>query len=546
MPPRQLHRFTAEKGFVSAARLIPGVVGSLIAGSNVWCRGAGLVESSKGAASSTASGGVAHLQNVAATHGGMGTSGSGTSYFSAYFFAGSGNFYVGGSSQGAAGSSVTIRSSAGLFNAGLTAPGAPTIAISPTASAKMNGSYSICLTAIRSTTGAESSRGTISNAVTLTSDKLRISAFPAVPTGADTWGIYCSRRGFGQSGPWYHLADIASSTVAPYDFDFFDHELGGLPELDNDPPPPCTHCFAINDIIVAAGCYGGAGMVPSRRSFPEAFPPFPVYIPSGGSITGCKASGIDGTVIVVTATSTNLVRDSGTRDTPIQVEQWWPNIGFASQSAWCIVEDQLWGFTGQRGPIRAPINGDPDTSFAEAVMPTFTSLGFSASNAVVGFDPKTGCMIFASGSSFLAYDRTSGLWSPPHTLAFSCTSAVTVGGSLLLSDSGGTLYALEAGAGTSWSATYAWADGGFTNQKTIIRLRGNVSASCSMDVYKDLNSSSSQSTKTAAANHGTIHHLNLPQIESFTVKFSGSDAGGTQVHSADLSYIPHGTTVTTS
>lgn len=539
MPARQLDRIAFERYLPSTA-LVPTPGPIAVDCQNVWFNGS-LVYSSKGAASAGSSGGVASLQTIAGTHGGMTGSGSGTKAFGVYWYGGSGNLVVGGSVIGAASSTVTLSTGSYTGAAGLTAPGAPTIADSGV-SGRNNGSYSICLTAIRSTTGAESSRGAISNVVSVKNKKIRITAWPSVPSGADTWGIYCSRRGFGAVGNWYHLADVPTSTGSNYDIQWYDGELGALPELDNDPPPSgVTHVFAINSIVVGVV---SADLYPSKRAFPEAYPPTSVIsIPGGSPVTACKATGIEGTVIVSTGTSLNLVRDSGVDDAPIQVQQWWPDIGFPNGNCWCVVEDTIIGFHGGLGLIMAPIGGDYDLGFAADVQYKLKQLGWVPSSTVVGYDPKTNCVIVASGSAFLAGNRTTRQWSY-HTLPVGVTTSVTTGGALQLSSGGGTLYNLESGSGTSWFITSQWRDGGYAGYpKTLVGLRGNVSVSCTMDVYKNLNSSSSQATKTAAVNHGTFHHLNVQSAETYCVKFSGSDSGGTQIYGAECQFVPHGVRV---
>ena len=99
---------------------------------------------------------------------------------------------------------------------------------------------------------------------------MQITALSNMPTDPtiDKVGIYGSKVGFGEIGPLFHLYDEdISALITPYDLQvpgfpragWTDGMLGTLAPNDYSPPPACTFCFAINAVVVAAGCYGGAG-----------------------------------------------------------------------------------------------------------------------------------------------------------------------------------------------------------------------------------------------------------------------------------------------
>lgn len=90
------------------------------------------------------------------------------------------------------------------YTAGLTAPAAPTVAQGPVGT-KLGGTYSVRLTAVRSTTGAESNASQSSPSVSISSAKIAVSFPTAVGNGQDKWGLYVSLANFGTKGPHYLL-----------------------------------------------------------------------------------------------------------------------------------------------------------------------------------------------------------------------------------------------------------------------------------------------------------------------------------------------------
>lgn len=521
MPPRRPERIVVVRGFVPTAHRLPGIEGSIIDGLNYWYRGNGLTESALGlAVTGGSSGGVPTLMNVGSGHGG--TSGDGTviQFSNAYWYINGTPFVNGAAIAASTGLSLGVSIGGGVA-AGLTRPSAPVLSDSGVASSKNNGTYSVALTAVRTSTGAESSRSDPSNVVAVTNRKLRI-AFPAAPSGATHWGIYCSRRGFGATGPWFHLTDIAVGP-ATADIEFFDGELGDIAPIDYDPPPTGTHCCAVDNVMVVVGSFGGYGLSPSVPGKPEAFPPqFTSFLPRGESVTGCKGSGPDGGILIVSANSTNeLVRGGAT--VPILPIPHWPSTGFATGSAFCLIENELWGMSGQRGAVHGRLGSEEiDTAFATDVETFFAANGFTSANTVVAFDPKNNAVWFMSGTLGVPYMRGTGQWSTPMQVP-SATTAVTVGGQMLLA-SGSTLYTPETGSGTSWHFTPAWHDAGSPElAKTLVRARSASSANFTADILVNLGGS--VKTLSMTAPHSIWEKLNLHDVKSFTVKASGTGGG---------------------
>lgn len=570
MAERSPISFSFENSYFPSTSLIKGVARCLIVGLNLWLRGKGLFVSSKGFGSSVAtSGGVNPLLNVGSGYGGLTGGGSVTQAFASgvYFFAGVGTLFVDGVSRGAvSGGTVTIWTGSSAVQAGILPPGAPVIADTGS-SGRNNGAYSIAVTAIRSITGGESTVSLPSNTVSVGNHGIKITSIPSFPSGADKVGIYVTKRGFGDIGPYFHLYDVLKTTVdtgigaggyviqlpGSSTAGWIDTQLGDLAPLDFSVPPACNHCFSINAVVVAAGCYGGAGLSPSYPNKPEAYPVgFVLFIPGGGTITAVKGSGIEGAVLVGTASSLNLVTASQSTISPLNVRPIWPTTGIASANQLCSIGGELFGWVGTRGPIRDSIGsesdpGDEATSFAAPVMKAFAANGFTASNVTVVYDPANDTVWYLKGNIGIGYCRYLGQWHTPQTLPATITTAVTdtINNRALLSDAAGNLYTFESGTGTTWSGItqFQGADGEFAYfPMTVIGVRGHVSASVRGDLYTNMNVSSPNSqasNKTMAASHGASHHLNVQSVVSVALGMSGTDSGGTEIFGADGLKVVH-------
>lgn len=104
----------------------------------------------------------------------------------------------------------------------------PKVEESLESSQKMNGSYSICLSAFRKGEGILSVPSPASEVVTVRNRKLRIT-FPEIPEGHTHWVVYGTRRGYGSVGPWYRVPQNPDTgearTDSVLDIDWTDGEL---------------------------------------------------------------------------------------------------------------------------------------------------------------------------------------------------------------------------------------------------------------------------------------------------------------------------------
>ena len=539
MPRRVDKLFSWTAGYIPTQAKTSGIPGSIIDGLNVWIWGAGLIESAKGWGSNGSSGGANPLMNVGNTHGGCTGGGTVVDAFGTTWVEGLGTALKGGASLGSASSALQLLRSGSLVPAGLAQPSAPTLTDSGVAG-KNDGSYSVAITAIDQITGQESTRSLPSNVQLVTLKKIHI-AFPATVASNQThWGVYCSFKNFGATGPWFHLTDVPISPTS-VNLDWYNGELGDLAPIDYFPPPTGTHCFALNNVMNSAGCYGGSGIGPSIPGKPGAYPPdFTVFIPGGGSITSCKATGFAGSVVISTASSVTSVVATNSPITPITVRQIWPTTGFLSGSAWCVIEDEIYGFSGQRGAVRTQGDGPPDTSFAHSMHAFFAANGFTASNTTVGYDPKTDSVVFASGTRAACYYRAGGYWHTPQSISGAVTGA-TVGGTLLLDVGGGTLNSPELGSGTTGFATFSFEGAGSPEwNHTIVRARASANGTSQLDILTDLDLSTSASgALSLGAGHSQWFHLRIANAKTFSAKWSFTSVAGASLYETLLQVIPH-------
>lgn len=527
MPRRQQVRLAYENGFCPSQDRLGVVPDSLIDGSNLIIFGDGLLRTAKGMVAASASGAPRPAMNVNATYGGVSTYGSLISFFSVLLAAGSGTVTLTGSSLGSVTDNLAINTGSGLVAAGVPAPGAPTVSTTPPTAGRNVGAYSLALSAVRllgNVTG-ESSLGPASVAVSLLNKKFRVTAWPSTPSGCsatrDKWGLYFPFRGFPTQGPWRHLIDIPMNTGTPYDIDFLDGELGHLAPLDHDVPPAFKFVFSIDNVVV--GVAAGGQLWPSVPLQPDAFPPDKiVMLARGEDVVSCRSSGGSGRIALACANSVHEVVAAGD-DTisPIIAYPRWPSTGFDGHSCWCFVHDTIFGITGGT-PVMGTLDSAPSSQFADRVKTWFEDNGFTSANTVVGYDPSTGMVVYAGGTTTpklsIGY-MGNGKWSTPIPLSGTPATAVTVTRQLLI-DIGGTNQVYEGGSGTTAFGIPVFWDGGNEFLKTLVRVRGASDTTLTLEPLTDLSLTPALGSFSSVAQHGVPKRLNIRNLTSFSIKFT--------------------------
>lgn len=465
------------------------------------------------------------------------------------------------------------------YTAGLTAPAAPVISVGAVGN-KLNGSYSVRISAVRSTTGCESNASQSSPAVTFANQKCRVTFPAAVGNGHDKWGVYVTPTDFGTKGPHYLLPPsltgespigfVKESTVAAsalggagsrnLDFEWYDGDLIGqdLAPITNFVPPIGTHAFALEGCIAVVGCYGdvttalstgnpGNMIAVSKAGFPEAFPVDPDHLlalPEPPTLVLPRAA--SGSVYIAGKNSLSVVRYTGqSSKAPLALSTLWPDTGFVTYTNACMADGQLYGYTGARGPVRMDTDGNPDYSFATDISRQFD--GVQPQAIVVGYDPSTTMVVYGytSGgvSRLICFNKAYEIWSAPieyETLA-SPAPGVTIidmftdaGKLYIVTDNGTSEYIMvqfNTGTGATWRLRTAWRDGGAPEQnKTITKYHfatdNDTTNTLTLDVYKNLITATKADTKTFVPK-GTPEHryqrADVINAKTYSLQLSGQD-----------------------
>lgn len=458
-----------------------------------------------------------------------------------------------------------------IYTAGLTAPSVATVAQSATAG-KLNGTYSVRLTAIRSTTSHESSASIQSAVVTCTNKKIDITFPAAVGNGHDKWGVYVTKTDFGSKGPHFGLptsltgggftTEVAVAAGGrTLSFDWYDGDLVGssLAPIDHGVPPAGTHAFPIEGCIAVAGCYAGTDGVTTARpgnmiavskaGFPEAFPvdvDHLLTLPEPPTCVLTRAAG--GFVYIAGPNSLSVVRYTGSSSkAPLALSVLWPDVGFANQNNACLADGVLYGYSAVKGLVRIDSDGNPDYRFSAAVVRQFE--GIAAADVCVGYDPASGHIVYGYNVSgddprFICYNKAWDVWSTP-IFPENCVSPITANSTIkgmytdngqlyVVMDTGATdykVYKFNSGTGSSWKLRSAWRDGGAPEKnKTVTAVHtatGNNSTNASaMKVYTNLSETVKESetyTSLGSPEHLRVKRTNLRNAKTYSVELSGTD-----------------------
>jgi hypothetical protein len=404
-------------------------------------------------------------------------------------FIGSGELYLSGVDRSVAASTALQMllylsgsysgTGTGPYAFGLEPPTAPTLAVTPSASTIMAGTYSAVIWFVRGATGGRSRRSTQSAVIVNSGFKMRLTVAGADLTyaasvGADRIAIGVTAAGFGATGPDYELTEIAISSLTTVDtvansveLEWADGSLVGknlAPILDY-PPPAAVFAAAIEDVVAAIGCYGdtaagvtatspGTAISVSLPVFIESFPPDSLlFLPAPPK--GVLSRAADGFVYIAGEGYVAALLYTGGRN-PLSLRVIWPTTGIASPNGWFLGEGgRLYAATGKRGLVRIDEKGEPDTNFAMDVSDD--TAGWTMANVVGGFDSDHNRDVFGHAQTLLLFNPQREKWDTPIDLSIKITgnlcACVPVSGGLLLAANDGTtirLYTFNSGTGMTY------------------------------------------------------------------------------------------------
>lgn len=226
----RLATFLFNRGYISSGLKLVNDTTSLANGSqNLIITGTGANRIFKGITVKNTVVGSKTLMNVGDGYGGLGryddTTALGSVFrvLGAIFYIGAGKLFYNGTATGdTASSTLSLRKvvsgavSGSSYQAGLAQPSAPTIAaISPPTgfTGKNDGTVSVKLARVRSTTGARSIASPASNVVQCKNQTVLVTFPSADANGQDYWEVDVTLNGYGGVGNHYFLQEIAESSL---------------------------------------------------------------------------------------------------------------------------------------------------------------------------------------------------------------------------------------------------------------------------------------------------------------------------------------------
>jgi len=483
--------------YVSNAALVSGERGACLAGSkNLMFLGKGRSQAFKGPAIvggvsssrllfNAIDGGYAGLGNAT-------TAGIGNVFgliARALGFIGSGQLYINGADRSVSASTALqillyvsgsySGAGTGPFTAGIVAPTAPTLAVTPNASTVMAGTYSAVIWLVRGATGGRSRRSTPSAVIVNSGFKMRVTIAGADLTyaasvGADRIGIGVTAAGFGATGPHFEEREIAISSLTTVDgvpnsveLEWSDGSLVGkdLAPILDFPPPAGTFGAAIEDVVAVIGCYGdtvagvsttspGTAIAVSLPIFIESFPPDNLlFLPAPPKAVLSRAA--DGFVFIGGEGYVAALLYTGGKN-PLSLRVLWPTTGIAGPNSWFLGEGgRLYAASGKRGLVRINESGEPDTTFAEDIVDDTAS--WTMANVVGGYDAEHNRDVFGHAQVLYCFNPQREKWDAPIDISGKVTgnlcACVPVSGGLLLATNDGAtmrLYTFNSSTGMTW------------------------------------------------------------------------------------------------
>jgi hypothetical protein len=451
--------------------------------------------------------------------------------------------------------SVAIPNGGGylLYEAGLTAPSQPTLAVSGTPGTKsMLGVYSIVLCKMRNATKAVGDPCAAVETASLVAGNQVDITFPAADTtqGQDYWVIGATATNEGKNGPWQVLDIVSEATVnaagaRTLTYEWRDGELGDEIALDNDVPPLASGIIAINDVLVLWGTGGSSDGAPgpemrySKPGKPESFPPN-ARVATTNHENMLNALAGEGRIYILTSNTLQVASLAG--NSTLAIRPVW-NFGFASGQAAVVCDQTLYGFT-KSGPTRTRAQDDPDHEFAEPVLSDMKT--WTASRVVVGVDPKNQAVVFfhhdgAGNATALAYMLVTGKWSAPMTFSGQVQSCATVNGLLyldVLTGGNSRSYLFDSGGSSgNWYAVTPFLDCGLegidkcVTDWQVTGLADTARLFKAQDAIPDVTNTGAADgqvqTLAASSSHNSRFPVNVPFCKSFAMGVFGATASET-------------------
>lgn len=555
MPTSNEHTFTGEGGYVDTAAP-DSMEGYMAPGSEgLYPDGAGMLRSYKDP-SSTGIASVAQAALVGTLPGGIAGTGSIFADRSApaaatgkKVYIGSGNTNYNGTSGPAATTAISmadLTDTATDFTLGITPPSAPTVA-SVSGGTKTDGSYSFKICYKRTVTNGVSAPSVATAPLVIPSGNRAELTITQPPSGSeiDYIQIFRTVANFATLGPWFLVRSIAANpggAAAVEYVDVYDSDLlAVVPPIGHEMPPVGTHAFRLGGYLCVAGCYGGHGIIPSYLNNADAYNPDAVtFLNPGAPITACVGRANDGFQYIACRDSLHACILTGSGEQPILARVLWGQDGFVGPNQMCYVESELWGMSSTRGAVRTTAGSEPDRSFARNVQRTLESMG---PNAIVGYDPASNQVVFASGTTAIAYMRGLGgdRWSAPVTLPASVTSKVTYGGQLRL-NLGGTLYTWN--GGSAMSSTFQPHYRSFSGHEVTLTdaiVKGLEGTTMTFSIYSGLNGSLIHGPVDAGVDStrfGTWLKLNETRIRAYAPRIIMT--GTSEIYGVTFREMVHG------
>jgi hypothetical protein len=421
------------------------------------------------------------------------------------------------------------------FELGLNPPSTPTVVAEASGGTKVDGSYAFAAAVKRSVTNGVSNASPRTAPIPVSAGgrfKVTIPPQNTLDPQVDIYQVYATVANFSTIGVLFLAKEYKYGTDVPVGggdvyLDFYDAELlgiaGGYLYLK---PPDCTHLFTLGGYVMAAGCYptGGWGVAPSLLNKPDAYDPDTVaFLNPGAPITACTGRAGDGFQYIACRDSLHGCILTGDPTAPVLCRVLWGNDGFVSGNQLCYVETELWGMSSARGPVRTSQGSEPDRSFARRVQHTLEAMG---PTAVVGFDPASNQIVYAGGSTAIAYMRGMGgdTWSAPMPLPGVVQSRVTVGGQLYLVIDN-TLHRWNGGAVASWVfRPFRKSRLGHVQCVTEVQIDALTDVNLSIISGHGSTVVYGPQAVTVTEGHSGYVQLNEPDLRSYAPQLSGTGA----------------------